>query len=957
LESKPSDLEIGVQTFRFGDWSPNLQIWKLESKPSDLDYLQPRPQRFIYKGDQKKFMIQPQQSIGIFTTDLNLTIRSWDSWMTGVTGISAESVRGAKLMELFPDMETRGLLSSFKHVLNSGKVETLSQHEHPYLISCVPQTFSKRFSQMQQRVTLAPLRDREHIIGTIVTIEDITPQFDREQDLTDFAANIESANVAKNDQVPVNNKEIIQALGDDNWQVRQTAVETLVGHGGPDAIALLVRKVQDEHQELSVLNSALQAIAKIEGDIITPLAELLKVPNADLRGYAVLALGEQPDRRAIPLLIQALNDENTNVRYNAIEALGKLKAAEAIEALADVADSRDFFLAFPALDALKQIGDPSVTPRIVTLLEDELLRDPAIELLGQIGDETAVQPLAALLVHSEAPTVLIAQAITAIYKRYEELYNEGRRIAEIANSTINAPMQNLLSVLNSTQGDELGALAQMLGWLLDNTRIEYALTQLLGKPTAQKEVLKTLIHHGTRLGEFLIEQLDAEDIETRQAAISALGRIGDKRAVPALTRILSEDDEELLISVAQALTTIGDASAYKALLNRLGHPNPAVRQSVIAALNAINHPDMAQRTIALLKDVNPLVRESAAKIVGYIGFPHGFEALLTCCHDTDEAVRQAAIESIPYFEDERIIPTLTETLQKDSPRIRAAAARAFGAIDDASVIVILQRALNDSEPWTRYFAARSLGEQDATQSWQALAKMAQTDTAHQVRFAAIESLGQIGAVQAIPILAPLIESKDTDLANAAISALGQINHVEALAPLLMALQSSQPDRKLEAIYALKNHHEAESVTALQQIAATDEDVQIVQEIINLLAQQATSQAINALLALTSNPSRREACVIALSQLNESQIDKLANGLQHEYPGVRTATIDALTRMKNPLVTQHLITALSDKEASVRLAAITAIGHLGTEQAVHKLSQIASEDPNLAVRRSAQKILQ
>ena len=903
-------------------------------------------------------MVQPKQSIGIFTTNFNLAVRSWDSWMTGVTGISIESIRGAQLMELFPDIEIRGLLPCFQKVLNEGTIETLSQTKFPYLISCTPQTFSKRFSKMRQRVTIAPLRDRDSIIGTIVTIEDITPQLDREQDLTELGTNLEAIDspVKKLEDNEKDNQ-AINALGDDNWQVRQTAVETLIGHGGPDAIALLVRKVREEHNDLSVLNSALTAIAKIDGDIITPLSELLKVPDVDLRGYAVLALGEQPDRRAIPALIQALNDEDTNVKYNAVEALGKLKAVEAVEALADVAESRDFFLAFPALDALKQIGDSSVTPRIVTLLEDELLRDPAIELLGQIGDEAAVQPLAALLMHTNAPTNIIAQAITAIYRRYEELYNDGKRIAEIANNTINAPMQNLLSILSNAQGNELEALAQMLGWLLDNTRVEYALTQLLGKPTAQKEVLKTLIHHGTRLGEFLIEQLDAEDNETRQAAISALGRIGDKRAVPILTSILTEDDDKLLISVAQALTLIGDPSAYEELLNLLGHPNPAVRQAVIAALNAINSLDMAQQAVILLSDANPLVRESAAKIVGYVGYPDGFDALLKCCNDSQEAVQQAAIESLPYFEDERVIPTLTVALQQGSTRIRAAAARAFGVIDDKSVIPILQTALTDTDHWTRYFAARSLGEQDATQSWQALAQIVQTDIAHQVRFAAIESLGQIGVVEAVPILAPLSESEDTDLVNAALAAFGQIKHVEALPPLLNALKSSQPTTRLEAINALKHHHETESVNALQQIAATDSDNQLVQEIIDTFAEQTTPQAIDALIALTGNPNQREACVVALAQLGETYIKQLVKGLQHENPGIRTAVIDALARIKSQLAVEHLITALSDQEASVRLGAITALGHLGTDQTVKKLSQIASEDPNLAVRRSAQKILQ
>ena len=44
---------------------------------------------------------------------------------------------------------------------------------------------------------------------------------------------------------------------------------------------------------------------------------------------AALALGEQRDIRAAGALIKALKDEDTNVRYHAIEALGKLKAVDA----------------------------------------------------------------------------------------------------------------------------------------------------------------------------------------------------------------------------------------------------------------------------------------------------------------------------------------------------------------------------------------------------------------------------------------------------------------------------------------------------------------------------------------------------------------------------------------------------------------------------------------------------
>src|SRR5689334_8172114 len=100
---------------------------------------------------------------------------------------------------------------------------------------------------------------------------------------------------------------------------------------------------------------------------------------------AALALGEQRDARAAGALIEALKDDDTNVRYHAIEALGKLKAVDAVDALADVAEASDFFLGFAALEALTQIGDARVVPRMAPLLEDELLRDPTITLLGQLG--------------------------------------------------------------------------------------------------------------------------------------------------------------------------------------------------------------------------------------------------------------------------------------------------------------------------------------------------------------------------------------------------------------------------------------------------------------------------------------------------------------------------------------------------------------------------------------------
>ena len=62
---------------------------------------------------------------------------------------------------------------------------------------------------------------------------------------------------------------------------------------------------------------------------------------------AALVLGEQRDQRAVQPLVQALKDPNTNVRFHAIEGLGKLRAIDAADALVKSQNRRTSFSVFP----------------------------------------------------------------------------------------------------------------------------------------------------------------------------------------------------------------------------------------------------------------------------------------------------------------------------------------------------------------------------------------------------------------------------------------------------------------------------------------------------------------------------------------------------------------------------------------------------------------------------------
>jgi HEAT repeat protein len=901
-----------------------------------------------------------EQQIGILTTDAELCVRSWDSWLARVTGVAADDAYRQPLARLVPDLAARGLLARFERVLAEGSVEVLAPAFHHHLIACAPQIPSAYFTTMQQWVTIAPLREGERIVGTIVTVEDVTPRLDAERALAEQLASPDEATrlaaARALEQASESTHILVGAVGDTSWRVRQAAVGGLARYGGAEAVVTLLDTLRQEHHDPSVLNSALTILALTDVDVVEPLIDCLGAPDPDLRIYAALALGDRYDARAIPALLHALDDPDTNVRYQAIESLGKIHAAEAVDALLAIALSRDFFLAFPALDALTRIGDGRAGPQIVALLEDEMLSAPAAEALGQLGDQDVVEPLVALLNAPDAPTLAILQALAALYDRYEHIYGEGALVADRVRASIGGMgANNVLGALEQARADELRTLVLVLGWL-DGPAVQRTLARLLGQPAVRKAVIEALVRHGTRVTALLIEQLDAADLETRQAAAVALGRIGDARAVPALVRGLT-DDPELVIAAAGALGSIGDRRAFEALLGLVGHPAAAVRQAVVGALNSLGHPDLEARTLALLDDPDPHVRESAVKIAGYFGYPACADALLERCHDADERVRRAAIEHLPYLDDARVIAALAGAMRADAAGTRAAAARALGQVDPAPALPHLLAALDDPDAWVRYFATRSIGQHAHPEALDAVARLAGEDAAGQVRIAALETIGRIGGAPALALLMPYAEAEDADVARAALAALGMIGHPDALRLLETASRAPQAARRIDAVRALAQSGADEVIPILQHVALAETEPEVLQAAIDALAQVATEAAVAALVALTAEPARREAVVAALARLGEQRVEWVGRGIEHANADVRGAVVDALARMKRPRATERLSAALSDPEASVRLAAALALGQLGSRYSERQLALLARSDPDLRVRRAAHAALQ
>ncbi len=917
-------------------------------------------------------MSSSNAAISIFTTDHQLIVRSWDDWLSKATGVNADEACGKELTALVPDLEARGLLKLFQQVLSEGTIETIAPTVDRYLIPCPPLTPSQYFERMQQRVTISPLRSSDRIIGTIVTIEDVTARLNRECELAqqlsshDEDTRIQAVELLTTEESPESQPSVLTAMADENWRVRQKVVDGLALRGGEDTAAMLLRTLREQHRDLGVLNSVLQVMALSNTDTIPALIECLNDPDDDLRIYAALTLGEQQDVRAIPALIKALEDPNANVRYHAIDALSQLRAEEAVDALTTLAESRNFFVSFPAIDALRRIGNPAIAPRLVPLLADQVLREPAAITLGELGNEEVVAPLVELLNTGTAPAKVIINAIASLYYRYEKVYGEGNQIIDLFKHSITQQgTDNLLSSVRQAKHNEFRSFVLILSWL-EGVAVETAMTELLNYPAARDLAKVALVRYGKRITKLLILQLTAQDLATREAAIVTLGRIGDPSAVPALMEILTTIPE-LVIPTSGALAQIGDRRAFEALLSLIGHSDVGVRTSAISALDSLGHPDMAGRMVQLLSDSDPLVRESAVKIAGYFAYPECEQLLFAACCDPIEIVRTAAIEHIAYLENESVLTTIAHALYNETPKVRAVAAKALEHLDSNCAFPLLLSALKDPEPWVRYYAARSIGRHGYVEAIDALAQLA-FDEAHHVRSSAIQALGRIGSERAVAILAPLalVSDDEGDLASSAIAALGMIKHPDALPTLLAVARNADTVSRLPAIRALGECNGIGVAEALQCIAQSNPQAVIVQAAIEALARLATTEAnstlhqnkaIAGLIDLTADPTRREACVTALAKLRESQIETISTGLTHPHSGVRRAVVDALTRLKHPQASAFLETALEDSDSIVRLAAVTALGYLGNRSAERKLVILARTDPDTAVRRAAQKVLQ
>lgn len=390
-------------------------------------------------------------------------------------------------------------------------------------------------------------------------------------------------------------------------------------------------------------------------------------PDWMMRREAVVRLAAASANTAVPQLIRALGDEDSQVRLAAVQGL--LQFADdgrVVPALLPILQDDDHLVHDAARDILLRVAARPL-PALLDLIDSPNLntRASAIQIAGVIGETHALPALIEALSDLRRPWLA------------------EQRICDVAAAALKA--------MNTP--DAQAALEHWRSMQPEDDRSVKAASEAPEMPIVPE--IKTDI-------EILLEQIRHNSWEDRHESAKSLrdlvkqGGIGDERLARLLSG-LTDADWHVRWSVAEALGWLKIAEAVQPLAQLLDDPNWTVRVAAIRAFAEINDPQTAEWVAGRLADEHSLVREAAAESLGKIGGQTAEAALLEALDDTESFVVIAALKALGELKSHMALERLKRLLGEPAVALRWYAAQALSTIADPSTVPELIMLLTDTD--------------------------------------------------------------------------------------------------------------------------------------------------------------------------------------------------------------------------------------------------------------------
>ncbi|MGH7143281.1 MAG: HEAT repeat domain-containing protein [Planctomycetota bacterium] len=416
------------------------------------------------------------------------------------------------------------------------------------------------------------------------------------------------------------------------------------------------------------------------------IQQLQSHPVAQVRCDAAHLLSQTTDTTALTALVNALADGDLGVRRAVCKSLQRLGHPAALVPLAWLvhAPTRGVVAVYgnsleggqPDPDALFQLLNDAkaalkACARSVGAIQDVLeldmpglVRALVVPQLSFIEGEAAVDLLAECL-DNPAAAIRRAAAVALTHRR--------DRISGVALSTV------------VEDGDEE----------VRNTAQRY----FFDKPSdAAVDGLGELLKH--------------ENVEIRQQALKALGKVGSPSASSMTRRALLDEDPRICAVTIDSIEDIHDDALIARLRQRLTHEDPRHRIVAAIALGKVTGKYRDEcRALSQIFGADPTVRVAGLTYFHTHTSPIVLNQLFALLQDNDPAVRKAAALALNHYGPD-VGERLLKRLELGGVDERLAVLEAIGAMTVPDAVPILKQLMGHTIEGLRVGAAKALACQE-----------------------------------------------------------------------------------------------------------------------------------------------------------------------------------------------------------------------------------------------------
>ena len=411
--------------------------------------------------------------------------------------------------------------------------------------------------------------------------------------------------------------------------------------------------------------------------------------QGNLRIGIINTIGDRGERSSLPALAGLLNDNdaaNARAALNAVGKIGGTHGAALLQSAKPAAALKnDWAHAYlRCADSIAAAGDTTASEKIYgALFEGDYamaIRAAAFPALTRTQKERAVPLIVKTL---SSPEVMLSRAAAtavatvpgnaatrAFAKELSGLAPEGKVVLLQALAT-RGDAVGLTAAVNKLAGDENAEVRQAAIKALGRLGDASSIPVLMGTLKTEPEALKALVDlQGAGVTEALIQQAQAGDVAVRETTFNVLAQRKQVEALPAFRKAMSDGEPKIRRAAWKTMAAMGAQEDLPPLLEKLvAQKDASERDQIAEAVSEVANrmSDKGARSepvLAAFAKADGDTKACLLPVLANIGGDKALEAVRGCL-SAEGDVRKAALRALAQWSDAGAMPDLLKLAKEE----------------------------------------------------------------------------------------------------------------------------------------------------------------------------------------------------------------------------------------------------------------------------------------------------